>query len=130
MDGDGSASGALAEALLARLADVRGLNDCREGGPARAAPPHAALDIGVELDWGHKSGAGREIRFSLVIRDEGETPARLRRVTAAADAAVAGLAEVAGWALVSLVPLRGGFAGEGPRRWRANRDYRARLLAR
>jgi len=125
------AGGALAAAIVAAVSAIPGLNGCGEGRPTVAAPPYATIEIGAERDWGHKTGAGREIVFRLVLRDEGESPARLRALMARADAALAAAAGgLSGWALVSLVMLRGTTAGARPRLWACTRDYRARMLAR
>lgn len=79
--------------------------------PLQAATPWALVEAGAESDWGHKSGAGREVRLAAILHDKGERPARLHVLAAAAEAALDGLAGEAegaadGWRIVSLALLR------------------------
>ena len=78
---------ALAEAAMAALRAVDGLNAVYDGPPLPAAFPYAAVEAGPESDWSHKSGAGRELRLAILLRDQGERPARLRGLAGAAEAA-------------------------------------------
>ena len=127
-----SAAEALAGAAGAALAGVAGLA-VHGGPPLQAAFPHAIVETGPESDWSHKSGAGRELRLAVTIRDRGERPDRLRHLTAQAEAAVAAVEAVEGWQLVTLrfvrsrivAPARGGAEAE----WAGVIEYRARLLA-
>ena len=101
--------------------------------PLQAAVPWACVEAGPERDWGHKSGVGRELRLAVTIRDRGESGARIARLLGEAEAAVAGLAAVPDWQLVTLVllrsmtvpPRRGGAEAE----WLALAEFRARMLA-
>jgi hypothetical protein len=128
---DPDAGAALAAAIIAAVAAIPAINGCGEGRPSVAATPYATLDIGPETDWGHKTGEGREVRFRLTVRDEGETPGRLRALLAQADGAIRDAAGgLPGWSVTTLVMLRNTIAGAGPRRWTGMRDYRARMLAR
>ena len=63
------AGDALAEAARQRLAGVKALNGCYDGPPQRATVPFAIVEAGTQSDWGHKSGAGREVRLTLTLRD-------------------------------------------------------------
>jgi hypothetical protein len=36
--------------------------------------PYAIVETGPEIDWSHKSGAGRELRLAVTLRDKGERP--------------------------------------------------------
>ena len=127
---DMEAGEALAAAIAAGVAAIPGVNGCAEGRPIVATPPYATIEIGPELDWGHKTGAGRDIRFRLILRDEGETPARLRALTRKADEAIGtATGTIAGWRTVTCVMLRSAVTGSGPRKWTATRDYRVRMLA-
>ena len=120
---------ALAEAALTALRAVEGLNGVYDGTPLSAAFPYAVATAGPESDWSHKSGEGRELRLSILVRDKGERPARLRALIAAIEAAAAGIGpDLAGWRLVSLVFLRSSMLHDTSAAWSAAIDYRARLL--
>ena len=123
-----NASGELIAAAIAALRSIPGLTGVHEESPFRAATPSATVAAGLEIDWGHKSGAGRELRLSIALRDEGESPARLRALAGAAQAALEGLETGGGWRLVSLVFVRSMIAAQAPGKWTAAIDYRARLL--
>jgi len=124
-----NAGTALLEAAGAALAEVDGLNGVHEGRPVQAAHPYVTLGTGIELDWGHKNGAGREVRLAVTLRDKGERSARLRALAAAAEAAIEGLdGEMGGWRLVSLGFLRGQVRAEPGGEWTALSEYRARML--
>lgn len=119
----------LAAAARARLADVAGLTGVFDLRPWQAAHPYATVDAGAEIDWSHKTGAGREIRLAIAIHDKGERPERLRRLIAAAEGAMAGLAVPGeGWRIVSLAFLRGRVVADGREGWIGTIDYRARML--
>ena len=126
---DQGASGALVGAVMAALREVDGLSGVADGVPIQAGDAHAVVEAGPETDWGHKSGAGAELRFAVLIRCGGESPGRARELAERARQAVAGAAPSAsGWRLVSLVMLRSRLvrlAGPG---WTAATDYRARML--
>ena len=124
------AGDALAEAARQRLAGVKALNGCYDGPPQRATVPFAIVEAGTESDWGHKSGAGREVRLTLTLRDSGERSVRLRALVAEAEAALAGIGGVVGgWRIVSFVFLRSRLLADGERGWAALIDYRGRMLA-
>lgn len=124
------AGAALANAAREAIAAVSALNGCYDVAPLRAAFPYATVDAGLETDWGHKSGAGREVRLAVTLRDSGERPERLGRLALEAEAALAQLGtELEGWRLVSFAFLRSRLLPDGERRWAAVLDYRARMLA-
>lgn len=123
------ASEALAEAAIAALGGVAGLNGVYDGPPLAAAFPHARIETGPESDWSHKSGVGRELRLAVILRDQGERPARLRALMQAAETAIGAIApDLDGWRLVNLVFLRSALLRETGAAWAAAIDYRARLL--
>lgn len=129
MSGAGTAlAAAAAEALRA----VDGLH-VFEAPPLQACVPYAVVQAGAETDWGHKSGAGREVRLALVLVDKGERAERLRGLMDAAEAAVAAVGAVAGWQLVSLRLLRSRIVppkkGAPDASWTAAAEWRARMLA-
>ena len=123
------ASEALAEAAVAALGGVAGLNRVYDGPPLTAAFPYARIETGPESDWSHKSGVGRELRLAIVLRDQSERPARLRALTVAVESAAGAIpSELDGWRLVNLVFLRGTLLREPGAAWAAAIEYRARLL--
>lgn len=123
-----NAGGALIAAAMTALNEVPGLSGVHEAAPFQAAIPSAIVAAGMESDWGHKSGAGRELRLSVTLRDEGERPTRLRALAEAAQAALEGLETGDGWRLVTLVFVRSIFAAQAPGKWSAAIDYRARMI--
>jgi len=126
----GSASATLVAAAMAALQDIAGLSGVHGEMPIQAAPPHAMVGAGLETDWSHKSGAGRELRLSVILRDQGERPARLRMLAAEAEAALQEMAvELDGWRLVTLNFVRSMTVAESTGRWALTLDYRARMLA-
>jgi hypothetical protein len=120
---------ALAEAALAALRASEGLNAVTDGPPLTAAFPYAVVEAGPESDWSHKSGEGRELRLSILVRDKGERPARLRGLVAEIEGAAAAIGpDLDGWRLVNLVFLRGSILRSNAAAWTAAIEYRARLL--
>lgn len=124
------------EALLAAARSaLEGLDGVAvyDGAPVRASVPYAVIEIGPETDWSHKSAAGREVRLAVVLRDKGETPARLRRVMGEAEGAIAGIGGMTGWSFVTLNYLRGRIVREGggtaPQAWAGVFEFRVRMLA-
>lgn len=120
---------ALAEAAIAALEGLAGLNGAYDGPPLTGAFPYAQVEAGPEGDWSHKSGAGRELRLAILIRDKGERPARLRALALAAETAASEIApDLDGWRLVNMVFLRSQLLREAGAAWAAAIEYRARLL--
>jgi hypothetical protein len=119
----------LAEAAIAALRGVEGLNGVYDGPPLTAAFPYAIVEAGPESDWSHKSGEGRELRLSILVRDKGERPARLRELVAAIEGVIVAIGgELSGWRLINLVFVREAMLRETGAAWSAAIDYRARLL--
>lgn len=127
---------AVLAAALAALRTIGGLG-VYEGPPVQAAFPYAIADAGLEADWSHKTGTGREVRLAVTIRDKGERPLRLRQLAGEAEAALAAVDGILqGWRVVSFVFLRsrtvavGGKSGTAaqPPGWASVLEYRARLL--
>jgi hypothetical protein len=124
------AGDALAEALIAALGGLAGLNGAYDGPPLQATFPYALVETGPETDWSHKSGGGRELRVAVTIRDKGEKPARLRALVGEAENAIGAITgALAGWRLVTLVFVRSFMLRESGAAWAATIEYRARLLA-
>jgi len=129
---DEAASAAVAAAVTAALRQVPGLSAVFDGAPIQAGDAHAEFETGPETDWGHKSGAGAELRFAVLVRCGGESPGRARMLAVAVRGAMEQLGPLlGGWRLVSLAMLR---ARVTPARkeerpgWTAMVEYRARLL--
>ena len=127
------ASAALLERAAAALAGIAGLAVYR-GPPVQAAAPYALVATGPERDWSWKGGGGRELRLAVTLHDRGESPARLLRIAAAAEAALAGIGgEADGWRAVSLAFVRSELVP--PRRgapdglWARMLEYRVRVEA-
>jgi hypothetical protein len=97
--------------------------------PVQAAYPFATVDAGLETDWGNKSGAGREVRLAVTIRDKAERSERVQSLQNEAAAAIEGLNRAtANWAVVSLSFMRSRTVRENPSGWAAVIEYRARML--
>lgn len=125
-----SAGEALRAAAVAALERVAGIGRVHDAPPLTAAAPHALVEIDLESDWGHKSGAGRELRLAATLTDKGERPVRLRTVVGAAEAALRGLTpKVGGWQLVTMTHLRTREVRRAKDGWAAVIEFRARLLA-
>lgn len=129
------ASVTLQAAAIAAITGAEGIGGVYDGLPIQAAFPHAVVECGPETDWSHKSGIGREVRLAATIRDEGERPARLRRLMAGAEAAIYGIGTLEGWRIVSLHYLRSHAIRErrvsgspGVGRWAGVIEFRARML--
>jgi hypothetical protein len=128
------AAGALQAAALARIGAVAGLSGRYDALPAQAVYPYAFVEAGPETDWGHKSGAGSEVRLAVTVRDAGERPGRLLALLDAGRAAIeAGLA-AEGWQIVTLAWQRTRSAREGKAPvgadtvWVGAVEFRARML--
>jgi len=128
------AAAALQAAALARVAGLAGLSGVYEAAPLQAVYPHATVEAGPEIDWGHKSGGGAEVRLAVTIRDAGERPRRLLALLEAARTALEADLAPEGWQLVTLSWLRTHWAREGKPPvgadtvWAGAVEFRARLL--
>lgn len=122
-----SAGAALQEALARLLADEPDFTGVYDGPPARAAFPYVVIDAGSESDWGHKSGAGREVLVALTVWDE--QPARLAGLADLVEGLAAGVGGVSGWQLVTMRLLRRRTVRDAAGPWATAIDFRARLLA-
>ena len=123
---------ALQAAAMAALREIEGLG-VHEGPPVQAAVCYAVVEPGMETDWSHKSGRGREVRLAVTLWDRGERPARLKALAEEAEAAVMGLVGLLqGWRLVTVhfqrcrtVPPK---AGSPNAAWAAVIEFRARMM--
>ena len=127
-----SAQEALAGAVLAALEAhaplAEALNGVHAAPPVRATPPWALVGEMIVQDWSTKTEAGRDIRFRVAIFEEAERAGRLGGLMAGAESAIEAMErDLAGWRIASLVFQRARIVrGEGP--WRAEVEYRARML--
>lgn len=127
-----SAGGVVRAAVLARLRSDPAVASHRvvEGAAARvAAVPFVVLRDVAITDWSTKDRAGRELRVSLAVRDEGESGVRAEAIGAAAEAALLALpGSLDGWRVVTATPVRNAVLHEGGQRWAALVDVRIRML--
>jgi hypothetical protein len=125
-----SAAEELVAAAVAAVGEVEDLTGVYDGKPLQAGFPHASVDAGAETDWGHKSGAGRELRLAVTIRDKGERPERLRRLMAEAQEKVLAMGgDLDGWRVVTLFFLRSRIVMDRDGGWAGVTDYRVRMLS-
>lgn len=122
-----SAGLALQEAIASALAEIEELTGIYDGPPPRAAYPYAAIDAGTELDWSHKSGAGRELLVAVTLWDD--QPLRLSGLADGAEKAMGSLGALGGWSLVSLRLLKRRTVRDVAGPWAVGLDFRARVLA-
>lgn len=110
------------------MASVSGIYD---GPPPRAAFPYVALGDAVASDWGTKTEEGREVRFPLIVWDDGEEPARLHALMAEVERAVPMMArEPEGWRIASIAFLRSMVVRDASGPWAGLIEFRVRILAR
>jgi hypothetical protein len=120
---------ALQAAAITALTTIRGIGRVYDAPPIQAAIPHALVAVDGEVDWGHKSGAGREVRLAATIFDKGERPLRLRQLASEAEAVLAGIeGPLLPWRLVTMIFVRKRIVAARPGDWAAVLEYRARLL--
>lgn len=120
----------LAMAAKIRIDGIDALTGVYVGNPIQAVPPFATLDAGLETDWSHKTGVGRDVRLSITLRDKGEQQGRLHRLMNETEIQMAGIdAEADGWRIVSLAFLRSRVVSGPGEGWSGILEYRARMLA-
>jgi hypothetical protein len=125
-----AAADALRAASVAALEGISGIGRVYDAPPVTASAPHALVEIDADMDWGHKSGAGRELRLAATLTGDGERPIRLRASAAAAEAALAALSgEYQGWRVVTMRRLRSRELRRSKSGWAAVIEFRARMLA-
>lgn len=127
-----TAAQALQRALVAslRAAPLAGeLTGIYDGPPADAVCPYLAISDGATTDWSHKSGRGREHRLSIVIWDDGRTPARVHDLLARAEDVIEAIPpDLDGHRIASLLFLRGRVLRDPSGPWAGRLDYRVRTL--
>ncbi|WP_196802095.1 tail completion protein gp17 [Sphingomonas phyllosphaerae] len=122
-------SGAVRAAVLARLRTQVAVTRVFEGAAAKGTVPFLTLRDWGASDWGTKDRAGGELRIGVAVRDAGESGARAVALAAAAETALLSLPSVAGWRVVTAVPVRSVLVNEGVGRWSALVDVRIRIMA-
>lgn len=119
---------ALAAAIDAALGER--LNGVFAGPAPKASAPYAEMGELIATDWSTKDRDGYELRSLVLIRDRGETPARVQALADAADAAIRSIdPALAGWRIASIALVRLRIVREGVGGWAALIEHRARLLA-
>ena len=130
MSGGGSAESAVQAAVLTAVRAVAGLNGVYLAPPVKATAPYAELGDLLSVDWSVKDRVGRELRLIVMVRDAGETNARVQALAGAVGAAIEALPrDLDGWRLASVVAVRVRIAGGPVGRWSATVEYRVRVLA-
>jgi len=127
------AAEAVQAALVASLenhstlaAEISGVFD---GPPPRAAFPYVAIGGGASADWSTKSARGREHRVAVTLWDDGDSPARLHRLIAAAEDAIEAMdPELDGHRIVSVAFLRSRVVRDPDGPWAGIVEYRVRTL--
>lgn len=110
------------------------LNGVFETWPAQASAPWLEIGEASEIDWGAKAMRGREVRLTLVLRDKGDSGARLERLMRLLDEAVGAMARAHGeWRVASAVLLRSRSGRRpstrsGPDEWVGASEWRVRLM--
>jgi hypothetical protein len=126
-----SAAIALQTALVAALTyalsdDVAGVFD---GPPVRPDYPHILIGEGGTADWSHKTGRGREHRLAIIVRDDGQSAARLHGLMGSVEAAVEAMpVALEGHRIASLVFLRSRVVRDAAGPWSGLIEYRVRTL--
>jgi hypothetical protein len=115
--------------VLARLRERVAVTRVFEGAAATGTVPFLTLREWSEADWGTKDRAGRELRIGVAVRDAGESGARAVALAADAEAALLSVPGVAGWRVVTAVPVRSVLVNDGVGRWSALVDVRVRIMA-
>jgi hypothetical protein len=121
-----SAGTALQAALVSSLQQIDGLTGVYDGPPARASYPYLVVDAGTEIDWGHKSAAGREIGLAVTLWDE--LPMRLQDLADQVEQCVESLSTAEDWEVVSIRFNRRRVIRDIAGPWAVALDFRARLL--
>ena len=121
-------------ALLAWLAAdpllAAGLNTITEEAPLRASPPWLGIVASASTDFGHKTGAGREVRVAHELQTLGDDACGTAELTSAIEARVATMpADQPMFRIASLTFLRARAEQRGEARRAVLLEYRARLIA-
>ncbi|MEP2987658.1 MAG: DUF3168 domain-containing protein [Parasphingorhabdus sp.] len=100
-----------------------------DGPPARAKFPYIVMATGASLDWGHKTGEGRELSLALTVHDDGISAARLHRIMARIEEALNdGVSDPSDWQIVTFDFRRTRILRSAISPWNGLIEYRARCL--
>jgi hypothetical protein len=116
-------------AVLAQLRAHVAVTRVFESAAEKGTVPFLTLREWSESDWGTKDRAGRELRIGVAVRDAGESGVRAVALAAEAQAALLSVPGIAGWRVVTAVPVRSALVSEGAGRWSALVDVRVRIMA-
>ncbi len=121
-------------ALLAWLAAdpllAAQLNAITEEAPLRVSPPWLGIVASASGEFGHKTGAGREVRIALELQYTGDDPAEADDLIKAIEARIAAFPpDQPGFRVASIAFLRSRAEQRGEVRRAFLLEYRARLLA-
>jgi len=121
-------------ALLAWLAAdpllAAQLNAITEEAPLRVSPPWLGIVASASGEFGHKTGAGREVRIALELQYTGDDPAGADDLVKAIEARIAAFPpDQPGFRVASIAFLRARAEQRGEVRRAFLLEYRARLLA-
>lgn len=121
-------------ALLAWLAAdpllATQLNAITEEAPLRVSPPWLGIVASASGEFGHKTGAGREVRIALELQYTGDDPAGADDLVKAIEARIAAFPpDQPGFRVASIAFLRARAEQRGEVRRAFLLEYRARLLA-
>ena len=121
---------ALVEWLAADPLLAAELNAITEEAPLRVSPPWLGIVASASGEFGHKTGAGREVRVALELQFTGDDPAEAADLVNAIEARVLAFPpDQPGYRLASLAFLRARAQQRGEARRAFLLEYRARLLA-
>ena len=98
--------------------------------PLRAALPHAVVEDPVLASWNAATLTGREGRVTILLRDDGERPVRLRRLQAQVEDLIATMAAdlgAEGWRLVRMRLLRSRIVRGRNEQWTATSEFEVRV---
>ena len=100
-----------------------------DGPPPRATFPYIALTTGASQDWSHKTGVGRALTLGITVYDTGDSAARLHRIMALVEEALAdGLEDPVDWSIVTFRFRRTRIVRSATGPWSGLIEYRARCL--
>ncbi|WP_445191761.1 tail completion protein gp17 [Sphingomonas sp. Tas61C01] len=127
-----SAGAWLQTAIVRQLKTRAGLDGCAvfDMPPTRAALPHAVVEEPILATWDAATITGREGRVTIVVRDGGERPSRLRRLQGQVEDLIATMpADLGGegWRVARLRLLRSRIVRGKPEQWIATSEYEVRV---
>jgi hypothetical protein len=121
---------AVCDALRSSVPVMATASGVYDGPHPRAAFPYVSVGDGPNTDWSTKTAAGREIRVTLTVWDDGESPERLRHLMQKVEDAVASVARnLDGWRVASVVFVRSMIARDPAGPWAGLVEHRIRVMA-